>query len=96
MGAVCFDAVLLLITVTFDRWPLERPLLVLTFLDPFDLGRVLLLLQMDRAALLGYTGALFSKFFGSGSGALLAGLALLGWTAGPLGGAFHLFKHRDL
>lgn len=96
VGAVLFDGLLLLVTVTFDRWPLERPLLGLTLLNPFDLGRVLLLLQMDRAALLGYTGALFAKFFGSGAGVLVAGSALLAWCAGPLGWAFHRFARKDL
>jgi Cu-processing system permease protein len=96
IGGVLFDGLLLFITVAFDRWPLERPLLALTLLDPFDLGRVLLLLQLDRAALLGYTGALFAKFFGSSVGALLAGIALLAWCAGPLGWAFNRFAKRDL
>lgn len=96
VGAVVFDGLLLLIIVTFDRYPLERPLLVLTLLNPLDLGRVLLLLQMDRAALLGYTGALFAKFFGSGVGVMVAATALLAWTAGPIGAAFKLFQHRDL
>jgi len=96
VGAVLYDGLLLLITVAFDRWPLERPLLVLTLLDPFDLGRVLLLLQLDRAALLGYTGALFAKFFGSGVGVLVAGSALLAWCAAPLGCAFRRFARRDL
>lgn len=96
VGAVLFDGILLLITVSFDRWPLERPLLVLTLMNPLDLGRVLLLLQMDRAALLGYTGALFAHFFGSSTGILVAGGALLAWTAGPLLAAFRLFQYRDL
>jgi Cu-processing system permease protein len=96
VGAVLFDGLLLLITVTFDRWPLERPLLILTLLDPLDLGRVLLLLQMDRAALLGYTGAIFARFFGSGIGVAVAGAALLAWTAGPIAAAFRIFARRDL
>lgn len=95
-GAVCFDGLLLFITVTFDRWPLERPLLILTLLDPFDLGRVLLLLQMDRAALLGYTGALFARFFGSTFGAMTAALALAAWAGAPLFAAFRIFQRRDL
>jgi Cu-processing system permease protein len=96
VGAVFFDGLLLLLTMTFDRWPLERPLLVLTLLDPFDLGRVLLLLQMDRAALLGYTGALFARFFGTAVGAAVAGTTLLAWSGIPLGAAFRLFRTRDL
>ena len=96
VGAVLFDGVLLLLTVAFDRWPLERPLLLLTLLDPFDLGRVLLLLQLDHSALLGYTGALFAAFFGSAVGGVVAGTALIAWTAGPLAGAFRTFAYRDL
>lgn len=95
-GAVLYDGVVLLFTVAFDRWPLERPLLVLTLLDPFDLGRVLLLLQLDHSALLGYTGALFAAFFGSAIGAVVAGLALAGWTAAPLAASFRVFARRDL
>lgn len=95
-GALLFDGALLLFAVSFDRWPIERALLGMVFLDPFDLGRVLLLLQLDRAALLGYTGALFSKFFGSGLGTALAGTALVGWTAAPLAFAFRTFQRRDL
>ncbi|HET7040479.1 MAG TPA: hypothetical protein VFI13_00605 [Gemmatimonadales bacterium] len=95
-GAVLFDGALLLITVLFDRWPLERLLLGLTLFDPFDLGRVLLLLQLDHSALLGYTGALFATFFGGVAGAVVAGAALLGWAAAPLGAAFRIYAHRDL
>ena len=95
-GAVLFDGVLLLFTVAFDRWPLERPLLVLTLLDPFDLGRVLLLLQLDHSALLGYTGALFATFFGGVLGTAVAGAALAGWTVAPLAAAFRVFARRDL
>jgi Cu-processing system permease protein len=95
-GAVLFDGILLLIATSFDRWPIERLLLGLTFLDPFDLGRVLLLLQLDRAALLGYTGALFAQFFGTGLGTWAALAALFAWVGTPLGVAARLFVRRDL
>ena len=54
--------------MTWSDYPLELPLLGLTLLNPVDLGRVLLLLQFDNAALLGYTGAVFERFFGSALG----------------------------
>lgn len=95
-GGILFDGLLLLITVTFDRWPLERPLLALTLLNPLDLGRVFLLLQLDHAALLGYTGGLFSHFFGSALGSLVAGTALVAWIVLPTVTAFRRFQSRDL
>ena len=41
------------------------------------------LLSGDAAALMGYPGAVFERFFGSGAGLALAGAALLAWTAVP-------------
>ncbi|HEU4569367.1 MAG TPA: ABC transporter permease subunit [Gemmatimonadales bacterium] len=96
LGGVVFDGALLALAVAFSRWPLERPLLLLTFLNPLDLGRVVLLLQFDSAALLGYTGAVFAKFFGAAWGALLAGLALTAWVVVPVGTAGRIFRRRDL
>ncbi|NNG16911.1 MAG: ABC transporter permease subunit, partial [Gemmatimonadales bacterium] len=54
---VLYDGVLLAVVATFRDYPLENPLLVLTLFNPVDLGRVLLLLTVDIAALMGYTGA---------------------------------------
>lgn len=95
-GAVIYDGLVLLVAVSFDRYPIERPLLGLTLLNPFDLGRVFLLLQFDRSALLGYTGALFARFFGAGFGALIAVAAMVAWTGTPLGVAFRAFQRKDL
>jgi Cu-processing system permease protein len=52
--AVLYDGVILLLITMFREYPLERPVLVLTLLNPIDLGRVLLLLQFDTAALMGH------------------------------------------
>ena len=90
-----YDAVLV-----WWRWPsatrsLELPLIGLTLLNPVDLGRVLLLLQFDNAALMGYTGAVFERFFGSGVGAAITATALILWCAGPLGLALRRFRRQD-
>ncbi len=53
----------------------------MALLNPIDLGRILLLLQIDISALMGYTGAVFEQFFGSVVGLLLSGGALLLWIA---------------
>jgi Cu-processing system permease protein len=81
---VLYDALLVLVTTTMADYPLELPLLGLTILNPVDLGRILLLLRLDAAALMGYTGAVFERFFGSGLGTAVTGGALLVWVAAPL------------
>ena len=54
------------------------------FLNPIDLSRVLLMLKLDISALLGYTGAVFNKFFGSSVGFALSLSALFIWTVIPV------------
>jgi Cu-processing system permease protein len=90
-----YDALLVLFATTFSDYPLELPLLGLTFLNPVDLGRVLLLLRLDTAALMGYTGAVFERFFGGLLGAGVTAIALSLWCAGPLLLAHRLFRGKD-
>lgn len=90
-----YDALLVLVATTFSDYPLELPLIGLTLLNPVDLGRVLLLLRLDTAALMGYTGAVFERFFGSLLGAGVTVIALSLWCAGPLLLAHHLFRRKD-
>jgi Cu-processing system permease protein len=90
-----YDAFLILVATTLADYPLEMPLLGLTLMNPVDLGRVLLLLQVDKAALMGYTGAVFERFFGSALGIAVAGGALLGWTLLPFGLGFIRFRTKD-
>lgn len=90
-----YDALLVVVATTFSDYPLELPLIGLTLLNPVDLGRVLLLLRFDTAALMGYTGAVFERFFGSrlGVGLVLAALGL--WCAAPLLLANRRFRRKD-
>jgi len=92
---LAWDGMVLWVTVAFAAWPLERPLLALTFANPVDLARVLLVLRLDVSALMGYTGAVFGRFLGGGAGtaAAVAGLAL--WTLVPGLLALRTFKRRD-
>ncbi len=90
-----YDALLVLMATTMSDYPLELPLLGLTLLNPVDLGRVLMLLRLDTAALMGYTGAVFERFFGSalGTGVTIGALTL--WVAGPLLLGMRRFVAKD-
>lgn len=93
--AVVYDGAVLVVATLFADYPLEKPMLALMLANPLDLGRVLLLMAFDAGALMGYTGAVFQRFFGSIAGVLIASLALLGWVAAPLGVAARRFARRD-
>jgi Cu-processing system permease protein len=94
-ATVLYDGMVLLVATLFADWPLETPMLVLSLLNPVDLARVLLLLSVDVAALMGYTGAVFERFFGSGLGVAAAGTALLAWTVLPFLLGLRGFARKD-
>ncbi len=94
-AAILYDGLVLLLVAWFRDYPLETPVLVATLLNPVDLGRVLLLLQFDMSALLGYTGAVFERFFGSGTGTIVSLAALGLWVLAPLAAALRQFQRKD-
>ena len=79
------------------RYGHGEPLIVpLAALNPIDLSRMLIMLQVDLAALLGYTGAVYQRFFGSLGGMLASFTALLLWTLIPAWAAVRAFARKDL
>ncbi len=92
--AVIYDGAVLMVVALFSDYPIERPLLGLMFANPIDLGRVMLLLKLDASALMGYTGAVFERFFG-GSGFMLASAMLLCWIFVPLVLGARMFRAKD-
>lgn len=93
--AIVYDGVVLLAVDAFARFPIERPLMALMLINPVDLARVLLLNMMDAQALMGYTGAVFTRFFASPLGFSLVGLSLLSWVAIPFVLTRRAFEKRD-
>lgn len=94
--AILYDGLVLMGMFAFSDYPLERVIIALAFLNPVDLARIAMLLQLDSAALMGYTGALFHHFFGSTLGIGLAVLVLAIWVAWPLVWALRVFQRKDL
>jgi Cu-processing system permease protein len=56
---------------------------------------MLMLLRLDVAALMGYTGAVFQRFFAGTSGIALASAALAGWVVIPLALGARTFRRKD-
>lgn len=94
-AAVLYDGAVLFLAMTFADYPLERPLLALMLLNPVDLGRVVLLLQFDVSALMGYTGAVFQRFFSGTAGMAIAAIAMLLWICVPAVLGLRAFQRKD-
>lgn len=93
--SLVYDGLVLYIIYSFADYPLEKATLGLMMLNPVDLGRVLMLMQLDISALMGYTGAFFQQFFSEFMGVALAGGMLLLWVLIPALLAMMKFKKRD-
>lgn len=93
--AILYDGIILFILFALEDYPLEKLTLALSMFNPIDLGRILMLLQFDIAALMGYTGALFSKFYGNMFGSAIAVLALWTWCIAPVLLGYRAFSKKD-
>lgn len=93
--AVVYDGLVLVLVMLFGDYPIERPMLGLMLANPVDLARVILLLQFDLSALLGYTGATFQQLFSGGRGVAIAAAALGFWVIVPLALGLRAFERRD-
>ena len=94
--SLLYDAIVLMLMFSFNEYPLEKAMIAMVALNPIDLSRVIMLLQMDVSALMGYTGALFREFLGTGYGIALAAFIQLLWIVLPLAAARRTFRKKDL
>lgn len=94
--ALLFDGLVLFLLFQFSAYPIEKPMVILSASSPLDLARILNLIQLDSAAMLGYTGAIFRNYFGSGPGLLLSYILLLLWALVPFLISLRIFSRKDL
>lgn len=93
--AILYDGLVLLLVFTFGNYPLDRFVIIVSMLNPIDLARILVMLEFDISALMGYTGAVFNRFFGSNLGILVSGGMLALWLAIPSWIGLRVFNKKD-
>jgi Cu-processing system permease protein len=94
--SLIYDAFLIWVVYAFNDYPLEKPILALISFNPIDMARILLLMQLDISALMGYTGAFYKNFFGSSMGFLFSTFVLILWVLIPTFMGWKLFSTKDL
>lgn len=90
-----YDGILLMVMFAFADYPLEKLFIGLSFLNPIDLARIFVLLQLDISALMGVTGAVFKEFFGTFLGVAMTAIMMSFWFLVPLFFAGRHFRKRD-
>jgi Cu-processing system permease protein len=94
--ALIYDGLLLFVLLTFSDYPMENWLVALSALNPIDLARIFILLELDISAIMGYTGAIYRDFLGSASGMVFAFSMLILWIMAPLLLAVRKFRKKDI
>lgn len=94
--SLLFDGLVLFLLFQFADYPMEKPMIAISAFNPIDLSRILILLQLDVSAMMGYTGAVFKDFFGTYTGIVFSFSALFAWIALPVWYATRKFNTKDL
>jgi len=94
--ALLFDGLVLFLLFQFAEYPIEKPMVGITALNPIDLARILILLHLDVSAMMGYTGAIFKDFFGTTTGIIAAFSILTLWVIIPFKTSLKKFSKKDL
>jgi Cu-processing system permease protein len=94
--ALLHGGVMLFVLFSFRDYPLELPVLGLIALNPIDVARLAVLLQMDVSALMGQTGAMVRAMLGGATGIACSAATLCLWIAAPLAASLWTFQRKDL
>lgn len=94
--SLLFDGLVLFLLFQLADYPMEKAMIGLSALNPIDLSRILILLQLDVSAMMGYTGAVFKEFFGTTNGLIFSFLILLFWIVIPVWYSTRKFNTKDL
>jgi Cu-processing system permease protein len=94
--SLLFDGLVLFLLFQFADYPMEKPMIAVSALNPIDLSRIVILLQLDVSAMMGYTGAVFKDFFGTYPGMIFSSVTLLLWIILPVWYSKRKFNTKDL
>lgn len=93
--ALLYDGIFLLLLMYFKEYPLEKLSTVMSILNPIDLTRILIIFKLDISAMMGFSGAVIKKFFGSNWGTVLISISLFLWVVLSFWTMLRLASRKD-
>lgn len=94
--AILFDGIILFLLFQFSDYPIEKAMVGITTLNPIDLARIQILMQLEVSAMMGYTGAIFKNLLGTSVGLLISFVLLCLWFFVPFYISKKKFAKKDL
>lgn len=94
--SLLFDGLVLFLIFQFSDYPIEKGMIFLSALNPIDMARIFIILQLDVSAMLGYTGAIFKSYFGTTVGTAVGFILLSLWAIIPFLWSLRKFVRKDI
>lgn len=94
--ALLFDGIVLFLLFQLSEYPIENAMVAITALNPIDLARIQILLELEVSAMMGYTGAVFKKVLGTSTGLIISFVLLCLWFVVPFWISLKKFLKKDL
>jgi len=94
--SILHDALVFAVVSVLKDYPIEIPTMFLMAINPIDLVRVQVLLTLDLAAMMGYTGKILQDILSGSWGLTLTMGALILWILLPLLVGLRVFFRKDL
>lgn len=93
--SVIYDGLLLYLYYLLADYPIENFTVILALLNPVDISRIAILMNLDLSAMMGLTGAVFLKFFSNPTGIVVSFSSLIIWVILPLFLALKSFGKKN-
>lgn len=94
--SIIYDGLMLFIVFQFSDYPIDNMMIVLLMLNPVDLSRLQILMQLDVSAIMGYAGAVFRNLLGTTAGTIVSAIDIILWIILPYYVSVRIFQKKDL
>jgi Cu-processing system permease protein len=94
--AIIYDGIMLFVMFQFSDYPIDKLMIALLMLNPIDLARLQILIQLDSSAIMGYAGAAFKYFLGVTAGTIVTFVIMILWILLPYSLSIKRFNRKDM
>ena len=94
--AILYDGIMLFVLFQFTDYPIDGLMIALLMLNPIDLARLQILIQLDVSAIMGYAGAVFKNFLGVTAGMVVTIIIMVFWILLPYYLSIKRFNRKDM
>jgi len=94
--AIIYDGITIFILFQFSDYPIDKFMIVTLILNPIDMARLQMLIQLDVSAIMGYAGAAFKNFLDVTAGMVVTFIIMILWIIIPYLLSKQRFKRKDV